>query len=244
VVDATDNFSARYLINDACVLLHKPFIYGAVQQFEGQVSVFNLNGGPTYRCLYPQQPGAGEIPDCNTAGVLGIAPGIIGSHQALEAVKVITGIGNILSGFLQVYDLLHGTDYKIKLKARPESRNLTQLQPSYEVGGCDQFASINASVLLNWLQDEKDCYLLDVRDREEYELLHLKQAKLLPLPQLEHRMAELPSNLPLITLCQKGSRSLAAAGLIKKHLPQAEVYSLAGGMDSWLRTLGTQMIVS
>ena len=104
VVDATDNFPTRYLINDACVLLNKPFVYGALHEFEGQVSVFNYKSGPTYRCLFPTMPSKGEMPDCNENGVLGIVPGIIGNLQALEAVKVITGIGKPLSGTLLIFD--------------------------------------------------------------------------------------------------------------------------------------------
>lgn len=99
IIDATDNFSARYLVNDACVIQNKPFIYGAIHQYEGHISIFNYNDGPTYRCLYPTMPSAAEVPDCNAAGVLGVVPGLIGLHQALEAVKLLTGIAKTLSGF-------------------------------------------------------------------------------------------------------------------------------------------------
>src|SRR5690554_6287730 len=128
VVDATDNFNARYLINDACVILDIPFIYGALQHFEGHLSVFNYQGGPTYRCLYPTPPSKGQIPDCNTAGVLGIVPGLLGSFQALETIKVITGIGKPLSGTLKIFDFLYNSEYNMKIPAKKENKNIKSIE--------------------------------------------------------------------------------------------------------------------
>ncbi len=136
VVDASDNFPTRYLVNDACVLLNKPLVYGALHGFEGQVSVFNYNGGPTYRCLFPNMPGMSEIPNCDENGVLGILPGIIGNFQALEAVKVITGKGMVLSGKLLLYNGLHPSLHSINFSKKPDNLNITALRDSYQVPSC------------------------------------------------------------------------------------------------------------
>ncbi|HET8735821.1 MAG TPA: HesA/MoeB/ThiF family protein [Pricia sp.] len=140
VVDASDNFPARYLVNDACVILKKPFVYGALHGFEGQVSVFNYQGGPTYRCLFPTMPGPDEVPDCNENGVLGILPGIIGNFQALETVKVMTGVGEPLSGKLLLFDALSNSFQKIGFSARPENLEIHRLLPSYDLECGTRFA--------------------------------------------------------------------------------------------------------
>ncbi|RNI30588.1 HesA/MoeB/ThiF family protein [Rufibacter latericius] len=242
VIDATDNFSARYLINDACVQLHKPFVYGALHQFEGQVSVFNFQGGPTYRCLYPTPPSAQEIPDCNTGGVLGVVPGLIGLQQALEAVKVLTGIGKSLSGYLLVRDYLNQSQYKIKLKARPENQKITSLQGSYEVDSCFKVPEVSAEELYGWVQEGRKMLLLDVREQEEYVTGHLQKALLTPLSVLKNQLEHLPQHLPIVTICQKGSRSQKAAQLLLEQDGKAEVYSLTGGMEAWHTHLPNKLV--
>jgi len=240
VIDATDNFSARYLINDACVILDKPFIYGAIQQYEGHVSVFNYQDGPTYRCLYPIPPSASEIPDCNEAGVLGVAPGIIGCQQALQAVKVITSNGKTLAGYLQIFDLLNDEQYKIKLKAKPENKQITALQESYTSPVCTTAGSISPEELLEWFQSGKKFTLIDVREPYEFDDEHLQNAQSVPLGTVPE--ITLTDELPLVTVCQKGSRSVKAAELILQKYPQAIVYSLEGGMDQWLAELGNELL--
>ena len=155
VIDASDNFATRYLVNDACVILKVPFIYGAVQQYEGHVSVFNHNGGPTYRCLYPTMPSANEIPDCNTAGILGVVPGIIGCQQALQAIKIITGDGETLSGYLQIFDFRRDEQLKIKLKADPKNLEITNLQSSYDAPQCGTTGSITVKELFDYYTSNK-----------------------------------------------------------------------------------------
>ncbi len=233
VVDATDNFEARYLINDACVILKKPFVYGALHQFEGQVSVFNYQGGPTYRCLFPSPPAAHEIPDCNTAGVLGVVPSIIGSLQALEAVKILTGVGETLSGILLVYDFLRNTQFKMKLTANPANRNITQLQASYSGVACAVVHIVSAQDLNQWIQENRELLLLDVREKTEFAQGHLPQALSVPLSEFEAHLPTLPAQLPVVTICQKGARSQKAAALLLEKFPAREVYSLTGGMDQW-----------
>ena len=127
IVDGTDNFSSRYLINDACVLYNKVLVYGAIFQFEGQVSIFNFNGGPTYRCLFPEPPKSNSLPNCSEAGVLGVLPGIIGSLQALEVIKLVTGLGNVLSGRVLLYDALVQKSRIIKLNLQPQNRKILKL---------------------------------------------------------------------------------------------------------------------
>lgn len=240
VIDATDNFASRYLINDACVIAGKPFIYGAVQQYEGQLSVFNYQNGPTYRCLYPEQPSPGAVPDCNEAGVLGVVPGIVGSLQALEAVKVITGIGRTLSGTLKIIDFLNGEEYKVKLKAKPENKTIDCLLGSYEFA-CKATNELYPENLYEWYRTGKKFLLVDVREPSEYQSGHLLHALSVPLSQLASCIEALPADVPLVTFCQRGGRSLKAAEiLLKTNNPG--VYNLKGGMDSWVGHFNNEFI--
>lgn len=233
VVDATDNFSARYLINDACVMLKKPFVYGAVQQYEGHVSVFNYTGGPTYRCLYPEPPQAGEIPDCNAAGVLGVTPGIIGCQQALQVVKMITGIGKTLSGYLQIFDFLNDDQYKIKLKLKPQNQHITALQTTYAMPVCNTVSLLSVEELFEWYATGKAFDLIDVREADEFVEGHLQGATSMPLTQLEPKLFVITDNKPVVMFCQKGARSNKAAMLLQQQYPTAQLYSVLGGMDYW-----------
>jgi molybdopterin/thiamine biosynthesis adenylyltransferase/rhodanese-related sulfurtransferase len=233
VVDATDNFSARYLLNDACVILNKPCIYGAVQQYEGHVSIFNYQGGPTYRDLYPTPPSAGEIPDCNTAGVLGVTPGIVGCQQALQVVKVITGVGKTLSGYLQIFDFLNDEQYKIKLKPKPENKLITQLQSTYADPICNTVALLSVEELYDWYEAGKAFDLIDVRESPEFEEEYLQGARSFPISMFNAADVALQGDKPMVTFCSKGARSNKAAQLLQKQYPAAEIYSVVGGMDSW-----------
>jgi adenylyltransferase/sulfurtransferase len=240
VVDATDSFSARYLINDVCVLLGKPFVYGAVHQYEGHVSVFNWQDGPTYRCLYPSPPSAGQAPDCNSAGVLGIVPGIIGCRQALEVVKLITGIGRGLSGYLQVHDFLLDEQYRIRLKAVAENKVIRHLQDSYELVACAApFASLQPAELDQWYKNDALFTLIDVREAEEFDAGHLHRAVNVPLATLPAALPQSFTVMPVVLYCQKGSRSAKALTILRQHYPQLELYELAGGIDNWLKTYRT-----
>lgn len=240
VVDATDNFASRYLINDACVIAGKPFIYGAVQQYEGQISVFNYQSGPTYRCLYPEQPSPGEVPDCNEAGVLGVVPGIVGSLQALEAVKVITGIGRTLSGTLKIIDFLSGDEYKVKLKAKPENRTIDHLQESYDFA-CETASELYPENLYEWYRTGEKFLLVDVREPFEYESGHLLKSISIPLAQLSSFDKDLPADVPLVTFCQKGGRSLKAAEILQQT-NNRRVYNFKGGMDNWVSHFNDEFI--
>lgn len=242
VVDATDNFNARYLINDVCVMLNKPFIYGALQHFEGHVSVFNYRGGPSYRCLYPTPPSNNQIPDCNTAGVLGIVPGLIGCYQALETVKIITGIGKPLSGTLQIFDFLYNSQYSIQLSLREENRNIQTLPENIDPVDCAHDQKISAEVLLNWLNQNKTFNLLDVRESHEYHKGHLKTALSLPLSQINGDLPTLPKDQPWVLLCEQGGRSKKAIHYIQEMDPTIQLLNLEGGMSGWFKSVGNQYI--
>jgi len=233
VVDATDNFNTRYLLNDGCVILNKPYIYGAVQQFEGHVSVFNYQDGPTYRCLYATPPAANEIPDCNAAGVLGVVPGIVGCQQALQAVKVITGAGKTLSGWLQIFDFLNNDQYQIRLKMKPENKHITHLPDTYAAPVGNTVSLLTAEELYDWYEAGKVFTVVDVRDAREFAAVHLQQAVSYPSSGFEAAQVVVQENRPVVAFCQKGARSHKAAQLLQQQYPAAAIYSLAGGLDNW-----------
>lgn len=241
IVDATDNFNARYLINDACVMLNKPFVYGALQQFEGHVSVFNYQEGPTYRCLYPSPPEQGQIPDCNTAGVLGIVPGIIGSYQALEVIKILAGIGQPLSGLLQVFDFLYNSQYQIKLTLKPENKKIRQLK-AVDNANCATVTSLSAEELLEWIKEGKSFQLIDVRENREYKKSHLSSSYSFPLSTINAKLPDLDHDQPWVLLCQQGGRSLKAVQYLQERHPILSLINLQGGINAWMEVNGMQMI--
>lgn len=242
IVDATDNFAARYLINDACVILGKPFVYGALQYFEGQVSVFNYQGGPTYRCLFPTPPNAGQIPDCNQAGVLGIVPGIIGSYQALETVKIVAGLGKVLSGELLILDLLGHHNYRMKLKTNPVNLLITRLAVTYDSPICETTASISPDELMAWYETQQSFFLIDVRESHEFAQGHLENAQSIPLSTLESIPVEDLRKQPVVVMCQMGSRSEKAIQLIQSKVPDATLLNLTGGINQWYQEIGEAYI--
>lgn len=230
IVDATDNFPTRYLINDACVMLNKPFVYGALHGFEGQISVFNYDNGPTYRCLFPKMPSADTIPNCNEHGVLGILPGIVGNLQALETIKIITGIGEVLSGTLVLFDGLSQRTQRMKFSLDPENKKIKSLASNYDFD-CDvSIKSIEADRLKSLLS-KGVIELLDVRTLNEYEVQHLQGAKHIPLSELETRFGELKLQSPVHVICQSGVRSRKAIRMLQELLPHQEFVNVTGGMN-------------
>lgn len=234
VIDCSDNFATRYLINDACVMLKKPFIYGALHGFEGHVSVFNYKNGPTYRCLFPVEPDAKQIPDCNTNGVLGVIPGIIGNLQALEAVKLLTGIGSVLSGELLIYDGLAQQIRKIRIPKSPENLKITALKPITIHSNCESSNyNINAQELKKLITKNPGIQLVDVRTKAEYDVFALKPSINIPLDQLPQRFNDLKTNQPVYVLCESGIRSNKAISLLKDWNTNLEVYHLEGGLKKY-----------
>ncbi len=233
VVDASDNFPTRYLVNDACTVLKKPFVYGALHGFEGQVSVFNFQGGPTYRCLFPEPPINDEIPNCNTHGVLGVIPGIVGSLQALEAVKVITGIGEVMSGKLLLYNGLDQSTRKIKFPLIKEHLLRNQLEQHYEFQRCGTEDRISLKELQVLMDTSASLQLIDVRSVAEFEEVAIPIAINVPLARLGKYFEGHLQAKTLYLICQTGVRSDFALRILKPMFPDVAMYSVEGGMEQW-----------
>lgn len=233
ILDGSDNFTTRYLINDACVILNKPFVYGAIFQFEGQVSVFNFNNGPTYRCLFPEPPAEGTMPSCGEAGVIGVLPGIIGSFQAAEVIKLITGIGNPLAGQLFILDLQTNAVDTIRFSLIPKNLLIRELNKDYNDFTCSNsefISEIDTTELKKWLmEDQNALQLIDVREKHEYEHENIG-GKNFPLSTLEERLSEILPTKKTVVYCQSGKRSKVALEQIKKIHQQIEIYSLRNGL--------------
>jgi molybdopterin/thiamine biosynthesis adenylyltransferase/rhodanese-related sulfurtransferase len=237
VVDGSDNFPTRYLLNDACVSLGRPLVSGAIYKFEGQVSVFNYEGGPTYRCLFPEPPTAAEAPDCNTTGVLNVLPGLIGTVQATETLKVVLGLGDALSGRLWVLDTLSFQSRTLRFHRDPVQSliNLDTANPAdYFDASCAPVTSnlLSANELRQQLASAEPPLLLDVRGPLEFQRRHLSGAQLLPLPELAARAAEVPRTRPVVVYCQSGVRSAQAVALLQS-LGYANVQTLSGGLEEY-----------
>jgi molybdopterin/thiamine biosynthesis adenylyltransferase/rhodanese-related sulfurtransferase len=239
VVDGSDNFPTRYLLNDACVSLGRPLVSGAIYKFEGQVSVFNYEGGPTYRCLFPEPPSAAEAPDCNTTGVLNVLPGLIGTVQATEALKVVLGLGDVLSGRLWLLDTLTFQTRTLRFKRDPAQSkiNLDTASPAdyFDVACAPEAAatSLTAAELRQQLASAAPPLLLDVRGPLEFQRRHLPGAQLLPLPELAARAAEVPRTRPVVVYCQSGVRSAKAVELLRRDFGYDNVLTLSGGLEDY-----------
>lgn len=231
VIDASDNFPTRYLINDACVLQGKPFIYGALHGFEGHVSVFNFRGGPTYRCLFPAMPNATEVPNCDENGVLGVLPGIVGNFQALEAVKMIAGIGEVLSGQLLLYNGLNASIHKIKFPKNPVHSQIEALQKSYNVPCGIPELEIDAMELPEILKSRQTHLIVDVRNPDEFEEDRLEGSDNIPLESLEDAHLPLDNIEKVFLICQSGVRSAQARYLLQQRFPGKSFINVAGGLN-------------
>lgn len=239
VVDCSDNFATRYLVNDACLLLDRPLVFGAIFKFEGQVSVFNYQHGPTYRCLYPEPPKPGDAPNCAEIGVLGVLPGLVGTLQAAEALKIILGTGDVLAGRLLLVDALSMRFQTIRFPAVAASRQLTALAADYPAF-CGEpplqttqtrAPEISAEELKEWQLSNRPFTLLDVREPHEH-ARHSIGGRLIPLGQLAEQLPYLPLGVPVVVHCASGVRSQRAAQLL---LTQGftEVYSLRNGLADY-----------
>jgi adenylyltransferase/sulfurtransferase len=252
IVDGTDNFPTRYLVNDACVLLDKPNVYGSIFRFEGQATVFNYEGGPNYRDLYPEPPPPGMVPSCAEGGVLGILPGIIGLIQATETVKIILGQGRTLSGRLLLYNALEMTFRELKLRPNPERPVIEKLIDYQQFCGVTQakaeeerrqkeMQEMTVQELKQLLDSEaKDFVLLDVRNPNEYEIAKLPGSVLVPLPEIENgkgveKVKELLNGHKLIAHCKLGGRSAKALGILKDA--GIEGINVKGGISAWSKEI-------
>jgi len=245
IIDGTDNFSSRYLINDACVLFKKPLVHGSIHRFEGMVSVFNFNDGPTFRCLFPDQPDPESIPTCAEAGVLGVLPGIIGSMQGLETIKIITGIGTPLSGEVLLYDALNQSMQKVKLSPDPANKNIKVLPDTTR--SCSSLPSnaqkpgriqeISEEELQDMMLRFKDLQILDVREHWERELMSIQPSIHLPLGEISstgNGLSQLEVNpkKKLVIYCKAGVRSRVACQSLQEF-GFLKLYNLSNGIDGW-----------
>ena len=238
VVDCSDNFATRYLVNDACVVLGLPLVFGAIFKFEGQVSVFNHHSGPTYRCLYPQPPAPGEAPNCAQVGVLGVLPGLVGTLQAAEALKIILGLGTVLSGRLLLVDALGMQFQTIRFRGVAANRQRTALEPDYAAfcGEAPLVAApaapeIDANELKAWQRSGRPLQLLDVREPAEHARRNIG-GRLIPLGQLAQHLAELAPDVPVVVHCASGVRSQQAVRLLRAR-GFTTVYSLRHGLADY-----------
>jgi len=229
VIDGTDNFPTRYLINDACVMLNKPFVYGAIHRFEGQVAVFNHQNSITYRDLFPTPPPPDQAPNCAEAGVLGVLPGIIGSMQALEAIKVITDIGEPLSGKLLILDTLSMQSRIIRIPKMPDTTKITQLIDYEEFCG---LKSTN-DITYEGLKALNDYQLIDVREQHEYEVKNIG-GELMPLSELEKHLPKISRDKAVVIHCQSGIRSQKTIKLLQENFGFTNLLNLTGGMNKIL----------
>ena len=246
IVDGTDNFATRYLVNDACVILGKPNVYGSIFRFEGQATVFNYKDGPHYRDLYPEPPPPGMVPSCAEGGVLGILPGIIGVIQATETVKILLDVGQTLSGRLLIYDSLKMSFREIKLRKNPDTPKVEKLIDYEEFCGLNKPEENETDLEISIdefskIQDSMDkIKLLDVREPGEYEICNLNNSKLIPLGDLTSRVHELDTADDIIVYCHHGMRSLQATRILI-GMGYKKVRNLAGGIDAWAAKFDDKM---
>ena len=259
IVDGTDNFATRYLVNDACVILRKPYVWGSIYRFDGQASVFWAEYGPCYRCLYPEPPPPGMVPSCAEGGVLGVLCATIGSIQTTEAIKVLTGVGEPLIGSLMVYDALDMTFRKIKVRKDPNcplcSQNPTQtaLLPDYEafcgvLSDAAQEASAGSTITVQDLKSKIDAqanyYLIDVREPSEYEIVKIPTAHLIPKQGFIDGsvLATLPQDRPIILHCKSGVRSAECLAILK-DAGFSDASHVFGGVVAWAKQIDTSLPV-
>lgn len=252
IVDGSDNFPTRYLVNDAAVLAGKPNVYGAIFRFEGQVSVFDATRGPCYRCLYSEPPPPGLVPSCAEAGVLGVLPGVIGSLQALEAIKLVLGAGDSLIGRLILFDALTVRFRELRLRkdpgcplcgATPTIRELADYEAFCGVEPPSVIAEreVAPAALHTELDAGSPVVLVDVREPHEWELVHLPGAQLVPLGSLPAGARDLDPRAEIVTYCHHGARSMRALDLLRAA-GFSRVRSLAGGIDAWAREVEPGML--
>jgi adenylyltransferase/sulfurtransferase len=245
IVDGTDNFPTRYLVNDAAVLLRKPVVYGSIYRFEGQVTVFDARAGPCYRCLYPEPPPPGLVPSCAEGGVLGVLPGIIGSLQAMETLKLLLGQGDTLLGRLVLFDGLALSFRELKVRKDPqcpicgEHPTQTKLIDYEAFCGLGEAAApkgpeISPVELKEKLDQGAAVVLVDVREPGEFEITHLPGSKLIPRAALPDRLGELSTADDLVLVCKVGARSAQAAEFLRS-MGFAKARNLRGGIDAWVR---------
>jgi sulfur-carrier protein adenylyltransferase/sulfurtransferase len=258
IVDGTDNFATRYMVNDACVLLGKPYVWGSIYRFDGQASVFWADYGPCYRCLYPEPPPPGMVPSCAEGGVLGVLCASIGSIQVTEAIKVLTGIGEPLVGRLMVYDALEMNYRSLNIKKDPDcpicgpNATITELidydafcgAVSADAQEAAAGSTITAAELKAMLDREDDIFLIDVREQNEYEIVSIPGAVLIPKDQFLTGAAleRLPQDRRIVLHCKSGVRSAECLAVVK-NAGFSDAVHVGGGVISWVNTVDPSLPV-
>ncbi len=243
VIDGTDNFPTRYLVNDASVLLGKPNVYGSIFRFEGQVSVFDAAQGPCYRCLYPEPPPPGLVPSCAEGGVLGVLPGVVGSLQAVEALKVLLGKGDALVGRLLLFDAMKMRFRELKLRKDPgcmvcgEDPTVTELIDYEAFCGLGEEDALDSAFQIDVTEaaamiEKGDAMLLDVREPMEWQIVHIDGAKLMPVGEVPYKVGDLSTADNIIVQCHTGTRSAHITQFLR-DLGFQRVWNMAGGIDAW-----------
>ena len=244
IIDGSDNFETRYLVNDACVILGKPLVFGAIFKFSGQLSVFNFENGPTYRCLFPNPPGPDALPPCGEAGVLGVLPGIIGAMQALESIKIITGVGEVMSGRVLLFDSLGQRFNELKLSLVPENQKIKKLETIKVSKMCHspmqnksiEIKELNPHEFVEIYKNNSTINVIDVRESWERELEHIQPSKHIPLGEFYE--SDITDLLPqsrsdeIVVYCKAGVRSMDACRVLNE-LGFERIYNLEGGMMRW-----------
>jgi molybdopterin/thiamine biosynthesis adenylyltransferase/rhodanese-related sulfurtransferase len=254
ILDGTDNFPTRYLVNDACVLMGIPNAYGSIFRFEGQASVFATKDGPCYRCLYPEPPPPGLVPSCAEGGVLGVLPGVIGVIQATESIKLLTGVGNPLIGRFLIYDALNMKFRELKLRRDPDCPvcgthpTVTKLidydqfcgivpaAQDHSAGATVSATEITPVELKKKLDAGETPFILDVREPNEYQINKIPGSTLIPLGELPRRYQELPKDRQIVAHCKMGGRSAKAQDYLKT-VGFSDVLNLKGGILAWIDTV-------
>jgi sulfur-carrier protein adenylyltransferase/sulfurtransferase len=258
IVDGTDNFATRYMVNDACVLLGKPYVWGSIYRFDGQASVFWADYGPCYRCLYPEPPPPGMVPSCAEGGVLGVLCASIGSIQVTEAIKLLTGIGESLVGRLMIYDALEMSYRRLNIKKDPdcpicgENPTITELidydafcgAVSADAAEAASGSTITAAELKTMLDRKDDIFLIDVREPNEYEIVSIPGATLIPKDQFLNGSAleKLPQDKRIVLHCKSGARSAECLAVVK-NAGFADAVHVGGGVLSWVNTVDPSLPV-
>ncbi|MBI1837765.1 MAG: HesA/MoeB/ThiF family protein [Flavobacteriia bacterium] len=238
IVDCTDNYETRFLVNDACVLTNRPFVYGSIYKFEGQISVFNYQNGPTYRCLFKDYPSEDSTTDCNAAGVLGVLPGIIGLYQANEVLKMILGIGEVLSGKLIVFNALTNQSSRFKLTKRTEDIYVdllknNQLHAANYHFSCSLYKN-NEEIGLEEFEEkylQNSIQIIDVRNHFEEPIIVNEKIIKIPMNEIEKHIKEISKTKETILFCKSGKRSLSTVLLLKEKYNFQNVKSLHGGIS-------------
>ena len=252
IVDGTDNFATRYLVNDACVLLNKPYVWGSIYRFDGQAAVFWSEYGPCYRCLYPEPPPPGMVPSCAEGGVLGVLCASIGSIQVTEAIKLLTGVGEPLVGRLMIYDALEMTYRTVKVRKDPEcavcgkNPTVTELidyeafcgAVSEEAQEAVKDSTITSKTLKQWIDEGQNLEIIDVREPAEWEIVHIDEAKLVPKNEflLGEALTALPQDKKIVLHCKSGVRSAEVLALVKAA-GFTDAVHLGGGIVSWVNQI-------